>query len=254
MNNNLIFSAWKRLITVYAVSFALSWTVGLLLINFTGIEPETLFDLSTKRVSYVHPVMTFSAKFGIDPGIMLFFWNSMGCLATLSFIYTAAWFNPNLMDLSPRAVRKAFSSKTRMKLLCHLPGCSKIDAEPLRRLYLWLLVPYFSLILLGTENGLSASTAGHLLGSLQIGLISLLPHGIIEIPGICLAGSVAYSAHLLIRKKAQKNDIANIFQIVESHKTSLPIFKIAMTVILAMLLSGIIEAHITLKIVENLVS
>ena len=67
-----------------------------------------------------------------------------------------------------------------MKLLCHLPGCSKIEVESLRRLYVWLLVPLLGIVLLGLESGLQVATAGEIIGSLSAAVISLLPHGLIE--------------------------------------------------------------------------
>lgn len=252
MKKNLLLCAWKRLLLAYIVSLGLGLLFGYALVNVIKVEPETIINVSTKRISYVDPILEFGTKKGFDKGLMLFFWNALVSFATLSFIYTASWFNPGQIDQFPRPFRKFFCSKAKMKLLCHLPGCSKISSEPLRRLHLWLSVPYFGLILLGTENGLSISTAGNIFGSLSIGLISLLPHGIIEIPAISFAGAVAFSAHLKTKEVNRKNDILAAFQIIESYRADLPIKKIAAVVIAAIFIAGIIEAHVTLKIIETL--
>jgi hypothetical protein len=226
--------------------------VGWLLIHIINIEPKTLFEISTKRISYTLPLLEAGSETGIDRSIMLFIWNTLACLAILSFIYTASWFDPDHSDRFPHLLRKRFCSKSKMKLLCYLPGCSKIEAEPLRRLYLWLKVPFYGIILLGVENGLGISTAPAMLGSYGNGLIALLPHGIIEIPTICLAGAVVYAAFLHIQANLQTGPMAETFNAVLNYRKTLPLPKITAGVIVALLIAGIIEAHVTLKIMANL--
>ena len=115
----------------------------------------------------------------------------------------------------------------------------------MRRLYVWLMVPLLGMILLGTESGLSASTARVIFGSLQAAILSLAPHGIIEIPTFALAGAVAYSAHLRIRSLARGNQIDRVFGEIELHKRGLPIKKIVLCVIGGLLIAAMIEAHLT---------
>jgi uncharacterized membrane protein SpoIIM required for sporulation len=140
-----------------------------------------------------------------------------------------------------------------MKLLCFLPGCSKIEEEPLRRLYVWLMVPYIGMILLGFETGLSTSTAKNLFGSYLTGIVSLLPHGIIEIPAIALAGAVTFSAHLLIKPKVAGNMVATVFQDVDAYRNELPIKKISLSVILCLFFAGLVEAHFTQALIDRLI-
>jgi uncharacterized membrane protein SpoIIM required for sporulation len=132
-----------------------------------------------------------------------------------------------------------------MKLLCFLPGCMKIEQEPLRRLYVWLMVPFIGIILLGIETGLSLSTTQTIFGSYLTGITSLVPHGIIEIPAIAMAGAVTFSGHLVIKPKISNNPIPKIFQELKSHRQGMPITKVALAVIFCLLLAGVIEAHVT---------
>jgi uncharacterized membrane protein SpoIIM required for sporulation len=132
-----------------------------------------------------------------------------------------------------------------MKLLCYLPGCAKIAAEPLRRLYAWLMVPFLGLMLLGVESGLQVATATTLLGSFFSAFMALLPHGVIEIPTFALAGAVPYSANLLIGAKPPGNPTHLVFQQIEIHRQGLPIMKIVVMVIVGLLVAGLIEAHVT---------
>lgn len=245
MGPNFLYAAWKKLIMAYLISFACGMAAGSVLLKFVHMPPETLFELSTKRLSYALPVMQAGAKVGIDGGILLFLWNCAGALATISFIYSAALFNPLKAAQQPRALRKLFCNPTPMKLLCFLPGCLKIEMESLRRLYVWLMIPLIGMILLGAETGLSASTAKLIFGSFHTCILSLAPHGIIEIPAFALAGAVAYSAHLLIKPQAPAGGIDRVFGELEAHKNTLPIQRIALFVIGGLLIAAMVEAHLT---------
>lgn len=249
---SLFLNGWTRLIFAYLISFALSFAVGIFFIKILKTSPETLFEISTKRLSYAFPVFQTGAKLGVDEGILLFIWNSMGALITISFLYTASLFNPHNIALFPQSIRKAFCGKKRMKLFCFLPGCQKITEESLRRVYVWLMVPLLGMILLGTESGLTVSTSSYIFGSYFTGFVSLIPHGIIEIPTIALAGAVTFSAHLLIKEKARENMTAEIFEDVERYKTEIPLQKIVLIVILCLFFAGLVEGHLTQKLFDAL--
>jgi hypothetical protein len=244
-DRHLLFIAWKKLTLMYVVSFIISLVAGTLLVKIGEIQPERIFELSSKRLSYALPVFDMGSQHGIDMGVLLFVWNTIGALITLSLIYAAALFNPDHIGSPPQGLRTIFCGKSRMKLLCYLPGCARIAAEPLRRLYVWLMVPLLGIMLLGIESGLQVSTATFLFGSFFSAFVSLLPHGVIEIPALALAGAVPYSANLLVCEQAQSNLPRMIFQQIETHRARLPVMKIAILVIVGLLLAGLIEAHIT---------
>lgn len=236
----------------YGLSFAIGLGAGTLLVLIGHVRPERLYEISTKRLSCAIPVFDMGLQHGIDMGALLFLFNSIGALVTLSFIYTAALFNPAHLQWPPRGVRRVFCGKARMKLFCHLPGCSKIEEEPLRRLYVWVMVPLLGIILLGMESGLSVSTAACIFGSFFSAIISLLPHGLIEIPTLALAGAVPYSAHLLIEEQARGNRTRAVFQRMEKYRTEMPIRKIALSVVGCLFLAGFVEAHVTQRILDAL--
>jgi uncharacterized membrane protein SpoIIM required for sporulation len=245
MHSRFLYTAWKRLIIAYLASFTAALAVGLVLLNYGHVAPDALFEFSTKRLAYAFPVMEIGAKAGIDGGVLLFLWNCTAALATLSFVYSAALFNPLKATQRPRVLRKLFCNPTPMRLLCFLPGCLKIKMESLRRLYVWLMVPLIGMILLGTETGLSASTAKLVFGSFKAGILSLAPHGIIEIPTFALAGAVAYSGHLLIKPQAPGDQVDRVFRNLEAHRQALPIKRIALSVIAGLLIAAMVEAHLT---------
>ena len=252
-NKSLFYNAWARLIFAYLVSFALSFAAGIFFILILRISPETIFEISTKRLSYAFPVFETGVKLGIDEGILLFVWNTLGSLITISFLYTATLFNPHNISLFPQSIRKVFCGRRRMKILCFLPGCLKIEEESLRRLYVWLMIPWLGMILLGIESGMTVSTSTYIFGSYFIGFVSLIPHGIIEIPTISFAGAVTFSAHLLIKEKARGNMTGEIFEKVKNYKNEVPLQTIILIVIVCLLIAALVEGHITQKILDTLV-
>lgn len=251
-NRSLYYRAWTKLIFVYLTSLVISLAAGIFFIKGLRVPPETLLEISTKRLSYVFPIFETGAEMGIDRGILLFVWNTLGALFTISFLYTSSLFNPHHTELFPQNIRKAFCGRKRMKLFCFLPGCRKIENESLRRLYVWLMIPWLGMILLGIESGLTVSTSTYLFGSYFIGLVSFIPHGIIEIPTITFAGAVTFSAHLLIKEKAKSNRTEEIFQTLENHKKMIPLQIIIPTFMFCLFIAGLIEGHITEKIIDAL--
>lgn len=248
MHNSFFINAWKKIVIAYMLSCVLGFVLGSLFIYLGNVDPVTVLDVSTKRISYAVPVMNRIVQFGVDSGIFLFIWNSIAAMATISFIYTADWFNPHHAEAAPAAIRKFFCTKKKMKFLCFLPGCRRFQEESLRRLYVWLMVPLLGMILLGLESGMSISTSKFVFGSYVAGVIAFIPHGIVEIPAFSLAGAMAFSAHLMIKKRREYTDSKAVFNEVEIHRKKLPLRRIVFMVIGGLLVAGLIEAHVLSKI------
>lgn len=253
-DKQLLVSAWKMLLLAYVGTFVVSFAAGLILIKVFHISPEQIYQISTKRISYALPVIQKAARTGIDPGILIFAWNGLGALATLSFIYTASLFNPRRIDLFPHFIRNMFCGRTRMKLLCFLPGCRPIQEESLRRVFVWLMVPLLGIILLGAESGFTVSTSIFIFDSYLIAFVSLLPHGIIEIPAFALAGAVSYSAHLLLRKRMFNREPAGIFGELEAYRQKLPVTTLGVAVLFCLLSAGLVEGRLTGSLIRFLLS
>ena len=252
LNRSLLYNAWARLLFAYFVAFFLSFAAGIFLIISLKVAPETIFEISTKRLSFAFPVLETGVTYGVDEGIVLFIWNIFGSLLTMSFLYTAPLFNPHTISLFPQTLRKIFIGRKRMKLLCFLPGCLKIKEESLRRVYVWLMIPWLGMILLGIESGFTVSTSSSIFGSYFIGFASLIPHGIIEIPTISFAGALAFAAHLLIKEKTRENKTDDIFKTIASYTDTIPLIKYIVIVIVCLFIAGLIEGHITSEIIGGL--
>lgn len=237
--------AWVRLLRIYLVAFGCSFLAGLLLITCFGVPPEKLFLASSTRLSYVIPIFDAGVNAGVDQGIIIFLWNSSGALITLSFLYLSGLFNPKERQNSHKLLRNIFCGKHRMKLLCFLPGCKRVEEESVRRLYVWLMIPLLGMLLLGIESGLIVATGKDAFGSYLASVMALLPHGIIEIPAVSLAGAVTFSGHLLIKKEMQLLDVPQLFDTLKEHKRAIPVGKICTLVVCGLAIAGAIEAHFT---------
>jgi len=251
-SRSLFYRAWRRLVFAYLAAFFISFVVGVFLIEILHIAPESIFEISTKRISYVFPLFESGAGLGADLGIILFFWNSLAALATISFLYTAALFNSRDILLFPRFIRKGFCGRKRMKLLCFLPGCLAIEDESIRRVYVWLMVPWLGMTLLGLESGLTTSTSAVIFGSYAIGVGALIPHGLVEIPTVSFAGAVSFSMHIAIREKLMTKSPGEIFKYIETFKAEVPLKQIVLVVLLFLFIAGLVEAHLTPKILTVL--
>ena len=238
------------MIAAYLLSAFVGFAAGMLLVKWGGIQPERIFAVSTKRLAYALPVFERGSQFGVDLGVLLFVWNSLGAMVTISFIHTAALFNPDRLNSPPRWLRRVFSGRLRMKLLCYLPGCARIEAEPLRRLAVWVMAPMLGLVLLGVESGLQVSTTTFFSGTFTSAIVTFLPHGLIEIPAFALAGAVPYSAHLLVATNVRDTPPQSVFRLIEIHRCQLHIKAIALFVIGALLFAGLIEAHVTPRLMQ----
>ena len=251
---SLLFNAWARLLRAFLITFALSFTTGIIFIQLLDIAPEAILEVSTKRVSYVFPVLQAGAEYGIDKGLFLFIWNTLGACITISFLYTSTLFNPVNMSHFPQTLRKIFCGRKRMKLLCFLPGCKMIEEESLRRLYVWLMVPWLGLVLLGMECGLTVSTVSTISGSYLVGVLSILPHGIIEIPAFAFAGAIPFGGHLFVKGEVRVGRNDDIFSNLEDYRDSLPLGKCLLIITACLFAAGIVEAHVTQTVLERLMA
>ena len=114
---NLLLQAWIKLIRAYLISFAASLAAGYFLIEWVHLDSQKLFEISTKRLAIAGSLFEKGMAFGIDTGILLFVWNFLGALATISFVYTASLINPRNITRFSRRLRESLVGTFNMKAL-----------------------------------------------------------------------------------------------------------------------------------------
>ncbi len=252
MQLSLLKKAWFNLIVFFSGAFLVSFILGVILIEYCDILPETIFFASSKRLSFVVPFIESGMWLGLDQGLSLFVWNIMGALASISFLLLVDLFDPDKRTAFPQIIRYLFCGTGKMRLLCYLPGCQSIESENVRRAYVWLMIPLLAMILLGIEAGFMVSAGKAFFGAYHMSAISLLPHGIIEIPVFALAGAVTYGAHLQLKNAKAQSDITIIFVQLAEYRRSVPILKLVICVMVGLFIAGMIEAHVTPKVMSTL--
>lgn len=250
MQLSQLYIGWLRLLRVYVFSVSGSFCVGLILLHFFHVRPETIFHASSTRISYVVPIFDAGMGLGLDLGVILFLWNSMGALITMLFFYAYSLFDLGRSERFPRFLRTMFLGRHQMKMLCYLPGCRKIVKENLRRLYVWLMIPLLGMILLGLESGMMLAVGNENMGSYLGSFLAFLPHGIIEIPAVALAGSVTYSAHLKVKGEVQILTQEQLFANLAAYENTLPVTRLICIVVGCLFVAGMVEAHLTPVIVS----
>ena len=63
-----------RLMMAFAASFAISLLAGIHLIDLHRVDPEKIFEISTKRISIASSFLDKGLNLGIDKGILIFAW------------------------------------------------------------------------------------------------------------------------------------------------------------------------------------
>lgn len=247
---SLFYKAWGHLLRGYLFSLCISFVFGLMLLYVFHLEPGAIFQASSTRISYVVPVFDAGVGLGLDLGFIIFLWNSGGALVTMLFFFAYKLFDPERLAQPPRLLRTILCGKQPMRLLCYLPGCRAVEKEHLRRLYVWLMIPFLGIILLGFESGMMLAVGKELQGSYLASFISFLPHGIIEIPAIALAGAVTFSGHLLVKEQVYSVTSAQLFNKLAAYEKRLPAKKLAVAVVAALFAAGMIEAHVTTAILN----
>ncbi len=243
------FYAWKRLVVTYLLTAGGCFFIGRALLESGIISAESLFELSTKRISSVAAFFSVGGERGIDPGIIIFFWNLGGAYLSISLLFFALLFNPEKKGDSPRWLRAVFCGNHRMKMLCYLPGCRNYSEESLRRLYVWLMIPFLGMMLLGVESGFMLATSGEGLVPFLRSIFHFIPHGLIEIPAFAMAGAVTYSGHLLLKKTMADSDERAVFLAVKEYVSSFPLMSLCFSIAVLLFFAAMIEAHLTHKIV-----
>ncbi|WP_406660294.1 stage II sporulation protein M [Methanolobus sp. ZRKC3] len=114
--------------------------------------------------------------------------------------------------------------------------------------------------------GMKGIAAGSLY-NISYFFISIIPHGIIEIPTILLAAALGYrfafiQTHEVKNEKlflgdsieSAKQDVAHILGITKEYISSIYVWKMIALMILMLLIAAYIEMHLTLRIVESVMA
>ncbi|MFC1789070.1 stage II sporulation protein M [Thermodesulfobacteriota bacterium] len=148
-------------------------------------------------------------------------------------------------------IKPKFIDKYLFRLLGPITGFRHFQNRSLIVLTLWLhLTPLFAVALLGIELGAVTAAAQILWGSFLLFAATIIPHGLLELPAICLAAALPFGTYRFVRDTAQKGAVEDVFRdvrvVIRSQQTRRKLGYITCLLLAA----GIVESRLTPFVAE----
>jgi hypothetical protein len=255
----LIFRAWKYSWSRFAAAFLIGSGGGYFLFRVIGLNPESLFKISTTGVRHVTgPFVAEAAGRGIDPAAAIFLTNSIALLFLVSFLYSARLYDPSRADkLSVWFYRRA-RRDPMVKILELWSSFRSIEKAELRPLYPVLLVgPVIGVAALGVLVGtlcvsFAFTVEGGSARSVIMALAYICPHGFFEIGSLLLGASIPISAYMNIEENIIKGDTEGVFRHLREAGSSRAVRPVLGTALIMLAAAALIEAHITATVARTI--
>ncbi len=259
MTGNPCFNwAWGRLLILLAVSWVAAY---LLFLGILGLAPgsaESMLHVASGGVRNVSlPIVEAGMERGLPMGLMLFAVNFSVSVVFILLLVAAPLLDPEATGEFPSLLRKMVTKKTAMdkplfRVLGFLPSFRELGHEDLRAVAVWLNVaPGAAMIILGIELGAVTAAVQKLSGSLLYAGAILLPHCVVELPALCLAGSLPLGAYRSLREQARNGAVTEFFtSIREMIRLRGTRMRIVLVPVL-LLLAALIESEVTLPWVSG---
>jgi hypothetical protein len=245
--------AWGRLLIVLAAVWVAAYLLFLGIFSVTPLNAEGVLHVASGGVRNVSlPIVEAGMKRGVPMGLMLFAVNFSVSVVFILLLVASPLLDPEAKEKFPSYLRKMVTRNTAMDkplfwLLGFLPSFRELGHEDLRAVTVWLNVaPAAAMIILGIELGAVTAAVQKLSGSLLYSGAMLLPHCVVELPALCLAGSLPFGAYRSLREQARNGAVTEFFAAVrEMIRLRGTRLRIALVPVL-LLLAGVIESEITL--------
>ena len=243
--------AWKWLLTRLVLAAAVGYIFTFLLVGLGLFDPATILDATTIGVRHVaKPVLNQGMSFGIDGGIMLFYWNLSIALVIVSIVYWAKLHNPNSQEQTFLRLRKYLQKDCSTKKMRKIPPFAHIKSSQLCVTSFQLLVaPTLATVCLGVMVGAFLGSIHLLSSSPLIALAYIMPHGIPEIAALLLACSIPVGTWMVIRPVVDNEHSTEAFRRIDRVVASQQLQQSLKMIACLLLVAGMIEAHLTLKVV-----
>jgi uncharacterized membrane protein SpoIIM required for sporulation len=254
MLKNPIIRAWKWLFVHLVIAASLSYFTSVVIALSGLAKPESILMATTLGIRHIgSPIMWQGVAFGIDKGIMIFFCNMTVVLLILSIICWVRLLNPYNTNNSFARLRKELQKDRTAKHLRFIPYFARIKSYQLRlSAFILLCIPFIAVVFLGIM-------IGTLLGSLHMASTSslvafafIIPHGIPEIAGVLLACSIPVAIWMTIQPTIINENPSEAFRRINRFATSKTLQQNLKMIINLLLIAGLIEAHMTFRIVSLL--
>lgn len=251
MHRPHIIKAWKWLLACLTIAASISYLSTLLLAGLGIAEPSAILKTATVGIRHVaSPVLSRGMVFGFDEGIMIFFVNLMVALVIISLVLLIQLLNPYNQSQNFFGLRRHLQKNCSAGHIRKIPIFAHIRSPELcLTSFLLLAAPVAAIISFGLMAGALFGSAHLLSSSPAIALAYLMPHGIPEVAAFLLAGSIPVGTWMAIKPVVYNEVPVAAFRRIDRVVASQDFQKSLKMVVTLLLIAGLIEAHLTLKVV-----
>jgi uncharacterized membrane protein SpoIIM required for sporulation len=251
MHRPHVIRAWKWLLAHLVIAASVSY-LATLMIGLLGLaELATLYQTTTAGVRHVGgPLLSQGMSFGIDPGVVIFLCNLSVAMLIVGIVYWVRMLNPHNQDKSLLGLRRRLQKDRSAEYLRKVPPFAQIHSPQLRlTAFLLLGAPYIATITLGLLAGALLGTAHLLSSSPLVAMAYLLPHGIPEVAALLLACSIPVGIWMHIRPVVDTQSSEVVFRRIDRVVASQYFQQSLKMIVTLLMIAGLIEAHLTLRVV-----
>lgn len=251
MHRSHVVRAWKWLLAHLVIAASISYLATLLLAVLGLSTPKALLDASTVGIRHVGlPIVNQGMTLGIDEGIMLFFCNLSVALSIVAVVYCSQLLNPHSRNRRFLWLRRHLQKDCSVKSMQKIPPFADIQSSQLcLASFILLVTPYVAIITIGILAGALLGTAQLLSSSPLVALAYIMPHGIPEIAALLLACSIPVGTWMTIRPVVNNEHSKKAFRRIDRAVESQELQRYLKMIINLLLIAGLTEAHLTLKVV-----
>ena len=244
--------AWGRLLLVLIIAGGLAYIVVLSLLSLKVVDADAVFGIAAGGVRHISlPIVKTGMAHGVPLAIMLFAVNFFISMILVSLLFISPLLDPNAKEEFPSPIRRMlikpkFIDKYLFRLLGSITGFRHLQNRSLLVLTLWLrFTPLIAVIFLGIELGTATAAAQTLWESFFLFAAIILPHGLLELPAICLAAALPFGTYRFVRDGIRKGAVTDVFRDVRAAMRSQQTRRKLRHIICLLLAAGIVESHLT---------
>jgi hypothetical protein len=251
MHRSHVVRAWKWLLAHLVIAASISYLATLLLAVLGLSTPKALLAASTIGIRHVGlPIVNQGMTLGIDEGIMFFFCNLSVALSIVAAVYCSQLLNPHSRNRRFLWLRSHLQKDCSVTSMRKIPPFADIQSSQLcLASFILLVTPYVAIITIGILAGALLGTAQLLSSSPFVALAYIMPHGIPEIAALLLACSIPVGTWMTIRPVVNNEHSKKAFRRIDRAVESQEFQRYLKMIINLLLIAGLTEAHLTLKVV-----
>lgn len=247
-----VIRAWKWLLSRLVIAASVGYLGTRLLAGLGLASPATILSATTTGIRHVGgPILNQGMTFGIDEGVMIFFCNLTVALLIVAIVYGVRLLNPYNQDRTFLRLRMYLQRDCSTEKLRKIPAFAHIQSSQLCiTSFLLLGAPVIATIFLGFMAGILLGTVHLLSSSPLIALAYIVPHGIPEIAALLLACSIPVGTWMAIRPVVDHEHPIAAYRRIDRVVASQQLQQSLKMIVSLLLIAGLIEAHLTLKVVS----